>query len=125
MNCPSCSQAIPADSAFCPVCGHAITPAVGAAPQSPTSSAAPAPKSRVTSGVLGILLGGLGIHKFYLSYTKEGLIMLLVAIVGGIITAGITAWVMGLIGLIEGIVYLTKSNDEFSRLYVQGKQAWF
>jgi len=48
-----------------------------------------------------------------------------VSIVGGILTCGIAAWVMWIIGVIEGIVYLTKSDDEFVRTYVDGKKAWF
>ena len=64
---------------------------------------------RVIAGVLGILLSPLGIHKFVLGYTKEGLIMLLVSV----LTCGIGAGIMGIIGLIEGIIYLTKSDEEF------------
>lgn len=64
---------------------------------------------RVISGILGILLGALGIHKFILGYTTEGIVMLLLSVV----TCGIGAWLMGLIGLIEGIIYLTKSDEEF------------
>jgi len=79
----------------------------------------------VTSGVLGILLGGLGVHKFYLGYKKEGLIMLLISIVGGIVTLGRSGFIVGIIGLIEGIIYLTKSDDEFGRLYIQEKKTWF
>jgi TM2 domain-containing membrane protein YozV len=76
---------------------------------------------KIAAGVCGILLGALGIHKFILGYTKEGVIMLLVSI----LTAGILAPVMGIIGLIEGILYLTKSDEEFVRIYVTGKKGWF
>jgi hypothetical protein len=47
--------------------------------------------------------------------------MLLVSI----LTLGLAAWIMALIGLIEGIIYLTKSDEEFVRIYVQGKKGWF
>ncbi|MCF8715498.1 TM2 domain-containing protein [Joostella atrarenae] len=76
---------------------------------------------KVMAGVLGIVLGALGIHKFVLGYQKEGLIMLL----GSILTCGILAPVMSIIGLIEGIIYLTKSDEEFFQTYQIGKKTWF
>jgi len=82
-------------------------------------------KDRVVAGILGILLGSLGIHKFYLGYRNEGLIMILVTIIGGCITLGIAAAVMGVIGLIEGIMYLTKSQQEFEQTYVYNRKPWF
>ena len=80
---------------------------------------------KVAAGICGILLGGLGVHKFILGYTTEGLIMLLVAIIGGLITCGIAAAVMGIIGLIEGIIYLTKSDEEFYNMYMTNHKGWF
>ncbi len=76
---------------------------------------------RVIAGVLGILLGALGIHKFILGYNKEGVIMLLFFLV----TCGIGAALTGLIGLIEGIIYLTKSDEEFIYEYQTNKKGWF
>ncbi len=76
---------------------------------------------KVLAGILGIVFNCLGIHKFVLGYTKEGLIMLLVTI----LTGGIGSLVMGPIGLIEGIIYLTKSDSEFASTYVNGKKGWF
>jgi len=78
-------------------------------------------EKKITAGICGILLGALGIHKFILGYTKQGLIMLLVSI----LTLGLAAWIMAIIGLIEGIIYLTKSDEEFVRIYVQGRKGWF
>ena len=83
--------------------------------------APPEENKRVISGVLAILLGPLGIHKFILGYQNEGLIMLLVSI----LTCGIGAGVMGLIGLIEGIIYLSKSDEEFYFVYQENKKSWF
>lgn len=80
-------------------------------------------EKKIVAGILGILLGGLGIHKFVLGYTKEGVIMLLVCILGALVVVG--PMVMGLIGLIEGIIYLTKSDEEFVATYVNGKKGWF
>jgi len=76
---------------------------------------------RVLTGIIGIILGSLGIHKFILGYTKEGLILLGFAVV----TCGIGTSLTGLIGLIEGIIYLTKSDDEFMHTYQANKKAWF
>lgn len=76
---------------------------------------------RVIAGILGILLGPFGLHKFVLGYTKEGLIMLLVSF----LTCGIGAIVMEIIGLIEGIIYLTKSDEEFIELYQINQKGWF
>ena len=73
-------------------------------------------EKKVAAGVLGILLGWLGIHKFYLGYTKEGVIQLLLGLLCGI---------GGIIGLIEGIIYLTKSDEEFVATYITGKKGWF
>ena len=69
----------------------------------------------------GILLGGLGIHKFILGMQTPGIVMLLVTI----LTCGFGGIIMGPIGLIEGIIYLTKSEQEFYQLYVVEKKEWF
>lgn len=97
-------------------------PPTGATPLSPASSRA---SSKIAAGVCGILLGALGIHKFILGYTGAGLIMLLVTLVGGVLTCGLAAAVMHLIGLIEGIIYLAKSDEDFVRTYVDGHRQWF
>ncbi len=73
-------------------------------------------EKKMVAGILGILLGGLGIHKFYLGYTKEGVIQILL---------GLACGVGALIGLIEGILYLTKSDEEFVATYITGQKGWF
>lgn len=82
-------------------------------------------RNKIAAGVLGILLGSLGIHKFILGYTKEGIIMLVVTLIVGTITFGLGAGIMGIIGLIEGIIYLTRSDEDFVRTYVTGRKGWF
>lgn len=72
-------------------------------------------EKKIVAGILAILLGWLGAHKFYLGYTKEGIIQLIL----GLLCIG------GLIGLVEGIIYLTKSDEDFVRIYVQGRKGWF
>ncbi|HYE15200.1 MAG TPA: NINE protein [Pyrinomonadaceae bacterium] len=80
---------------------------------------------KIAAGLCGILLGGLGVHKFVLGYSTEGIIMLLVCIVGGILTCGLASAAVGIVGLVEGIIYLTKSDEEFVRTYIQNKRGWF
>ncbi|MDR3053459.1 MAG: NINE protein [Coriobacteriales bacterium] len=82
-------------------------------------------KDRTVAGILAILLGSLGIHKFYLGYKNEGLIMLLVAVIGACVTLGIATIVMEIIGIIEGVMYLTKSQQEFDQIYVYNHKGWF
>ncbi len=72
---------------------------------------------KVLAGVLAIVLGGFGIHKFILGYTQEGIIQIVITVV----TCGIGS----IIGLIEGIIYLTKSDEEFYQTYQVGKKGWF
>lgn len=73
-------------------------------------------EKKIPAGVLGILLGGLGIHKFYLGYVTEGIIQILLSLVCGL---------GALIGLIEGIIYLTKPDDAFVSTYITNKKGWF
>lgn len=82
-------------------------------------------EKKILAGVCGILLGGLGVHKFILGYTTEGAIMLLVSLLGGFLTCGISSLVVSIIGLVEGIMYLTKSDEEFSSTYIFNKKGWF
>ena len=76
-------------------------------------------KSRVVAGVLGILLGTLGVHKFYLGYVGTGIVHVVLTVL--IITAPIST----IIGLIEGIRYLTKTDEDFQDTYVTNRKPWF
>ena len=80
-----------------------------------------AANSKVAAGLCGILIGSLGIHKFVLGMNGAGVIMLLVTV----LTCGWGGLIMGTIGLIEGIIYLTKSDEEFYQTYVVQKKQWF
>ncbi len=86
-----------------------------------SSSAA---SKKIPAGVCGILLGMFGVHKFILGYNKEGIITLVVTILGSFLF-GLGPTVMGIIGLIEGIMYLVKSDEEFVATYVDGQKGWF
>ncbi|CAN1508660.1 XynA Predicted membrane protein [Fimbriimonadaceae bacterium] len=72
-------------------------------------------EKKIPAGILAILLGGLGIHKFYLGYTTAGIIQLLLGLCG----------VGSIIGLVEGIIYLTKTDEDFAATYVYNKKEWF
>jgi hypothetical protein len=51
--------------------------------------------------------------------------MLAVTLAGGLISLGLASFAMGTIGLIEGIIYLTKSDEEFQQMYVYNHKGWF
>jgi TM2 domain-containing membrane protein YozV/RNA polymerase subunit RPABC4/transcription elongation factor Spt4 len=94
--CTSCGAILNSDAEMCPECG--AEQIVGAAGD----------KSRVAAGVLGILLGGLGAHRFYIGDTKMGVLYL----------CFFWTAIPMIAGIIEGIIYLTKSDVEFQREYV-------
>ena len=75
--------------------------------------------------MLAIFLGWLGVHKFYLGYNTSGFIMLGVSVLGGIVTLSVAVWAIWLIGIVEGIFYLTKTQTEFEQMYVLNKREWF
>jgi len=88
------------------------------------STPVPDASKKIPAGVCGILLGALGVHKFILGYTSEGVLMLMITIIG--------FWffllgpvLMGIFGVIEGIIYLTKSDAAFSSTYITNKKGWF
>ena len=72
---------------------------------------------RVIAGILALLLGSLGVHKFVLGYTQEGIIQLIISIV--------SCGILGIIPFIEGIIYLTKTDEEFIYMYQTNKKGWF
>lgn len=139
--CPSCGHKLDTNASFCANCGYKIGASTSATePQSTIPGSPTAPyagvqqweyttpvsyRSKVAAGLLGIFLGGLGIHKFYLGYATPGIIMLLATLIGGVLTLGITSWVMCIIGFIEGIIYLTKSDQQFEEEYVINAKHWF
>jgi TM2 domain-containing membrane protein YozV len=83
---------------------------------------------KVLVGVLALILGSLGVHKFILGYTSAGVIMLAVTVVGSSLSIFcfpiIAPLAMWGIGIAEGIIYLTKSDAEFKAIYLEGKREW-
>ena len=122
--CTKCGAVNDDLAQYCSNCQAALTPVVGGYqpmqavnPGAITDWKAQGADKKVIAGVCGILVGWLGVHKFVLGYTTEGVIQLVL----GLITCGAA----GIIGIIEGIIYLTKSDEEFVRTYVQSKKGWF
>jgi TM2 domain-containing membrane protein YozV len=92
-------------------------PAQPAAPAPGTPSLQEASSKKILCGILGIVLGAWGIHKFLLGYSKAGIIQIILTVV--------TCGAAGIVGLIEGIIYLTKSDEEFYNTYMVGTKEWF
>ena len=80
---------------------------------------------KLAAGLTGIFLGAFGVHKFVLGYTRAGVIMLVGSLVGGVVTCGVASFALGVIGLIEGIIYLTKTPEEFQAMYIDAQREWF
>lgn len=129
VTCPNCHTQNTSLSASCFKCGAMLpispmpmqpAPSYGVQQQKPEGA-----DKRIAAGVCGIVLGGLGIHKFIMGYTTEGVIMLVIYILGAIFLCGIPSLVVHIIGLIEGIMYLTKSDEEFVNTYVYNRKGWF
>lgn len=108
--CTYCGNAISPMAAACPQCGHPLTastePTIGtpAAPTPPPIEYGPI-KSKLAAGLFAILLGGIGVHKFYLGRIGLGIVYALFW----------WTWIPSIIGLIEGILYLSQSDEEFSQ----------
>jgi len=84
---------------------------------------------KLLAGLLAIFLGSLGIHKFILGYQKEGIILLVTSVIGYatlcLLIGTFILMATGIIGIIEGIIYLTKTDEEFYNTYQVGKKPWF
>jgi TM2 domain-containing membrane protein YozV len=76
-----------------------------------------AASKKLAAGLCGILLGAWGIHKFILGYTNAGILQIVITFA--------TCGMAGFIGLIEGIIYLTKSDEEFYETYILNQKEWF
>lgn len=131
-KCPSCGATIDVNSTECKYCGEILAPAqpqyqqqyqVPPQGQVPPQYGAPQvqqifvqqpaepvnTKSKIAAGILGILLGGIGIHKFYLGRIGMGIIYILFC----------WTYIPAIIGFIEGIIYLTSSDEKFYAKYVK------
>lgn len=137
MFCKNCGEQYPTDQAvicvkcgtpkgqgtnFCPNCGKPVNPTsvvcmnCGVALQNASSVAGGQAKSKMAAGLLGIFLGGFGVHNFYLGYTTKAVIQLVGTILGILLSClfvgifvvmGMSIW-----GLVEGIMILVGKIDK-------------
>lgn len=75
--------------------------------------------SKVVAALFAIFLGAFGIHKFYMGKTNWGIAYLLTSTIGGCITCGMATMAVGVVGLVEGIIFLSASDADFQTKYVQ------
>ena len=115
--CQNCGKPTFPNAIFCVNCGAALAHGGG---QSDSRAS-----NKIVAGICGIVFGSFGVHKFILGYTRAGVIMLLTSIIGGWLTCFMSWYAMALIGFIEGIIYLTKSDEDFVRTYVLNRREWF
>ena len=105
--CPNCGTQVADNARNCSGCVVAFiqptTPTPGIA--QPIPPAQPGAKSKICAGLLGIFLGSIGVHNFYLGYTGKAIAQLLISVLSCFTLSFISAiW-----GLIEGIMILTGS----------------
>jgi len=100
--------------------------------QLPPSPQPPVENKKLVVGLCALMVGTFGVHKFILGYTTEGIIYLLLNLliipVLGVITCGFGFGlyaVTGGIAMVEGIIYLTKTDEDFYQTYQVNKKAWF
>lgn len=111
--CVTCGAATGSGNKFCNNCGSGVDPAAavclkcGVALAGRVAGGPGTQKSKLVAGLLGVFVGGLGIHRFYLGYNLIGVIQLLVTVVLGILTCGFGALAGHIWGLVEGILILT------------------
>jgi TM2 domain-containing membrane protein YozV/ribosomal protein L40E len=103
--CHNCGAPTMPQAVVCLRCG------VGLGSAGAVRNLDPTLKSKLVAGLLGIFVGGLGIHRFYLGYNTIAAIQLALALLG-FVTCGVTAIAAGIWGLIEGILILVGKIDK-------------
>lgn len=146
VECPHCKVSIQVpvsnagEKAICPYCtGGFLLPAQNPYTPDATISNVVQPEAlpdykiftekKILAGIMGILFGALGIHKFMLGLNSAK-IMLTVTILGIVlgsclIAPGLVIFAMAIVGMIEGFLYLSKSDQEFYQAYAVEKRQWF
>ena len=128
--CTKCGAVNDDTASFCNSCQSPLSPVGGYQPMQSVNQSgsggmtdwkAAGADKKMAVGIVAILLGAFGVHKFMLGYTTEGIIMLVITIV----SCGMLAMIPSIIGIVEGIMYLTKSDEEFVTTYIQGRKGWF
>ena len=109
MFCRHCGKEINDEAVICVHCGCAVTPRAKPAENTTTTVTQPNAKDKLVAGLLALLLGGIGVHKFYLGEIGMGILYLLFCWTG----------IPAIVGMIEGIMYLVASDEEFQAKYVK------
>lgn len=131
VTCPACRTQNIGPGGRCTNCGTMLPINPMPMQHMPVGAQLPGAEKKLAAGLCGVLLGGFGVHKFVLGYQQEGIILLsayLIGLVITMITCGIGVFIplaVNIIGIIEGIMYLTKSDQEFVDTYVRNKKPWF
>jgi TM2 domain-containing membrane protein YozV len=112
--CFACGAPVDARAEICPHCGVRQADVASAELKKASSD-------KLAAGLCGILLGAFGVHKFVLGMTTPGLIMLGITV----LTCGFGGIITHPLGIIEGILYLSKSDEDFYQTYVVEKKEWF
>ena len=100
--CQECGAVIKAKAEICPKCGvRQISTSSG------LGGVAPNGKSKIAAGIFAILLGGFGIHKFYLGRVGQGILYLIFC----------WTFIPAFVGFVEGIIYITMSDETFIQKY--------
>ena len=81
-------------------------------------------KNKLVAGLLALFAGTFGLHKFYLGYNGAGAVMLLSTLFGFILL-WIPTMIVALVALIEAVIYLTRSDEQFHETYELGRKPWF
>lgn len=126
VTCPNCHSQNPGNFQTCTNCGTSLSFNQG--PMQPAGgyqAKLPGADKKIAAGICGILLGSFGVHKFILGYQQEGVIMLVAWFVGLVLTCGVVSIAIQIVGIVEGIIYLTKSDEEFVQTYIVNKKPWF
>lgn len=118
--CRHCGASLNSNQVVCLKCGHVVTRLDTRGKNASGGEG----KSRTTAALLAIFLGGFGAHEFYLGNSNSAIIRLVVYLVGGVLMC-VPSFVLSVISIIEGIIYLSKTDEEFEKEYVKEKRSWF
>ncbi len=111
--CMNCGLPAGKGNAFCPACGSETHPEAvicvhcGVSLEKKRPMSDPDVKSKLAAGLLGIFLGYLGVHNFYLGYNQKAIAQLLITV----LSCGVGSVVSGIWGLIEGVMILAGNID--------------
>ncbi len=118
--CRTCGTSLNPEQVVCIKCGSAIAKASNRGGGNGTFNKSP--KSKVVAGILALIaFGPIGSHKFYMGSWGWGLVYIAIVVA----TGGFGLIVTGIVSVIEGIMYLVTSDDDFARKYPPETQSPF